>query len=60
MSRVVVTIPTSLGEAEARPDGVGIWLLSTPWGDRRFAGNRAQAAAELRRMIAEQDEEEEE
>lgn len=53
------TMPTSLGNAEGKPDGQGIWLLSTPWGDWRFAGNRNEAMAELRKTLKEQDVEEE-
>ena len=51
------TFPTSLGEAEGVEQenyGVGdrTWLLSHPWGGAVYCGTVAQAKAELKRIVA--------
>jgi hypothetical protein len=49
-----IEMETELGMAEAvRQDAMGEWLISHPWGDKRFAGSAAEVKSEMKKIIAE-------
>jgi hypothetical protein len=57
-----IRIETNLGAAVAVPQSDAFeeeWLISTPWGDRRFYGTPGEVRREMEQMIRLNDGEEE-
>lgn len=51
--RQVITLPTSLGDAEARKTAPNTpWDISYPWGGNRFYGSVPEVRARMAKAIA--------